>query len=72
MAGRNESQHIYGFPFESEDDATWVIEQITGQIQALGGMVIGSGGNVVISLPAGIQPEQISPLHLLDFSVMVF
>jgi hypothetical protein len=71
MAGRNESQHIYGFPFEFEDDATWVIEQIIGQIQALGGMVKGSKDNVYVSLPSGVQPEQVSPLHLLDFNVMI-
>jgi hypothetical protein len=72
LISNGQSQAIYGYPFETEDDVNWVMEQIAGQIQSLGGTVKGSREAVYISLPSGVLPEQISPLHLLRFNVMIF
>jgi hypothetical protein len=64
--------YIYGYAFDTEDDVNWVIEQITVKIQTLGGIVKCSKDNVYISLPSGIEPKQVAPLHFLDFTVMIF
>jgi hypothetical protein len=71
MVSHNES-YIYGYPFDSCEDVAWVSEQITRQVQAVGGTVKGSQETLFVALPAGMKPEQISPLGLLRWNVMVF
>jgi hypothetical protein len=72
VSSSDQSQVIYGYPFETEDDVNWVMEQFAGQIQALGGKAKSSAEAVHISLPSGVLPEQVSPLHLLNFNIMIF
>jgi hypothetical protein len=72
LSRTDQSQAIYGYPFETEDDVNWVMEQISGQIQALGGKAKSSREAVHISVPSGVQPEQITPLHHVEFKVMIF
>ena len=64
--------NIYGYPFESCEDAAWVSEQIARQVEAVGGTVKGSQETLFVALPAGMMPEQISPLGLLNWNIMVF
>ena len=72
VSNSDQSQASYGYPFETVDDVNWVMAQISGQIRVLGGKAKSSREALYISLPSGVQPEQITPLHHVEFKVMIF